>query len=446
MNRHLSLRAILFFIICPCITFAQKNDDSLPDKATLSDCIQYALKNQPLIRQSLIDEEITETTIKSKLADWYPQVALNYAVQHFLELPTSFFPDANGVKRPVTIGVRNSSNVQFGVNQAIFNADLLLAKSTVKEVRKQVQQTTTSNKINVIVEVSKAYYDLLLTQKQVEVLDENILRLERSLKDAFNQYEGGIVDKIDYKRAQIALNNTRADRKRAQDLILAKNAYLKQLMGYPTGSYFEIIYDSLQMEQEAYTDTLQKVQYTNRIENQLLQTRQSLLQANVKYYKWSYLPTVSANGNYTPQFQNEKFSNLYNNAYPSSFLGLQLSLPIFQGNKRNYNIRGANLQLTRIKWDITAVNNQIDAEYAQAIASYKGNLADWQALKENLVLAEDVYNTLRLQYSAGIKTYLDVIIAETDLRAAQLNYLNALYNVLASKLDMQKALGTININ
>ncbi len=446
MNRLLSLRAFLSFIICPCITFAQENGDSLLDKASLSDCIQYALKNQPLIRQSLIDEEITETTIKSKLADWYPQVALNYAVQHYLELPTSFFPDASGVKRPVTIGVRNSSNVQFGVNQAIFNSDLLLANRTAKDVRKEVQQTTTSNKINVIVEVSKAYYDLLLTQKQVEVLDENILRLERSLKDAFNQYEGGIVDKIDYKRAQIALNNTKADRKRAQDLILAKNAYLKQLMGYPTSSDFEIIYDSLQMEREVFTDTLQKVQYTNRIENQLLQTRQSLLQANLKYYKWSYLPTVSANANYTPQFQNEKFSNLYNSAYPSSFLGLQLSLPIFQGNKRNYNLRGANLQLTRIKWDITAINSQIDAEYAQAMASYKGNLADWQALKENLVLADDVYNTLRLQYSAGIKTYLDVIIAETDLRAAQLNYLNALYNVLASKLDMQKALGTININ
>lgn len=443
MNRLFSFRTFLFCIFCPVFAFSQNKSDSLLEKASLSDCIQYALKNQPLIRQSLIDEEITETTIKSKLADWYPQIGLNYVIQHFLELPTSFFPDANGVKRPVKIGVKNTSNIQLGVNQAIFNPDLLLANRTVKDVRKEVQQTTTSNKINVIVEVSKAYYDLLLTQQQVKVLDENILRLERSLKDAFNQYEGGIVDKIDYKRAQIALNNTKADRKRTQELIQSKYANLKQLMGYPAGTDFSVIYDSLQMEKEVYTDTSQKVQYNNRIENQLLQTRQSLLQANLKYYKWSYLPTVSANGNYTPNFQNENFANLYKATYPTSFIGLQLSIPIFQGNKRNYNIRNAYLQLSRLKWDITAVNSQIDTEYQGALASYKGSLADWQALKENLALAEDVYNTLRLQYSAGIKTYLDVIIAETDLRSAQLNYLNALYNVLASKLDMQKALGTV---
>jgi outer membrane protein TolC len=444
MSKIYSLLTCLFAIFFSATAFSQgKSPDSVLTSASLSDCIQYALKNQPLVRQSLIDEEITETTIKTKLADWYPQIGLTYGITHYLELPTSFFPNANGVNQPVKIGVKNTSSIQLGVNQAIFNQDLLLANRTVKDVRKQAQQTTVSNKINVIVEVSKAYYDLLLTQKQVAVLDENIVRLERSLKDAFNQYEGGIVDKIDYKRAQIALNNTKADKKRTMELTHAKFADLKQLMGYPGSAEFSIIYDSLQMEKEAITDTLQKVQHNNRIENQLLQTRENLLQANVKYYKWSYLPALSANGIYAPAFQNEKFANLYNNAYPSSYVGLQLTLPIFQGNKRNYNIHNANLQLTRLQWDITAVNNQIDDEYAQALAAYKGALADWNALKENLVLAEDVYNTLRLQYNAGIKTYLDVIIAETDLRSAQLNYLNALYNVLASKLDMQKALGTI---
>ncbi len=444
MIKYFSLLTILYSLICPGSVFAQNKSDSLLQKASLSDCIQYALKNQPLIRQSKIDEEITETQIKSQLADWYPKIGLTYLVQHNIQLPTSFFPDVNtGAKRPVTIGAKNTSSIGFSGSQAIFNPDLLLANRTVKDVRAQVQQTTTSNKINVVVEVSKAYYDLLLTQKQVEALDENIVRSERSLKDAYNQYEGGIVDKIDYKRAQITLNNTVAERKRTMELTNAKSAELKRLMGYPGNQDLNIIYDSLQMEREVFTDTLQMVQYNNRIENQLLQTQQSLLQATLRYYKWSYLPTLSASGAYTPSFFNDNFTNLYNAVYPTSFIGLQITLPIFQGNKRNYNIRGAALQLTRVKWDITAINSQIDAEYAAALASYKGSLADWRALKANLALAEDVYNTLRLQYNAGIKTYLDVVIAETDLRSAQLNYLNALYNVLAGKLDMQKALGTI---
>ena len=227
------------------------------------------------------------------------------------------------------------------------------------------------------------------------------------------------------------------------ELTKAKSAELKRLMGYPGREELDIIYDSLQMEREVFTDTLLLVQYNNRIENQLLQTRLNLQQATLRYYRSSYLPNISASGAYTPAFQSDQFASLYNAVYPTSFIGIQLSLPIFQGNKRNYNIRGASLQLTRVKWDITAINSRIDAEYEAALASYKGSLADWKALKANLALADDVYNTLRLQYNAGIKTYLDVVIAETDLRSAQLNYLNALYNVLAGKLDMQKALGTV---
>lgn len=443
MIRFISSGIFLIYLLSAAPSWAQGKQDSLLQDANLNQCIQYALKHQPLIRQSAIDEEITETTIRSKLADWYPQINLSYAIQHYLELPTSFIPDASGAKRPVKLGAKNTSNFQFSLSQSIFDRDLLLANKTVRDVRKQVQQTTTSNKINVVIEVSKAFYDLLLTQKQVAVLDENILRLERSLKDAYNQYEGGIVDKTDYKRAQIALNNTRADRKRTNDLIGAKYAYLKQLMGYPSNADISVAYDSLQMEREVHIDTLMKVKYEDRIEYQLLQTQQALLQANLRYNKWSFLPTVSAAGNYTPTFQSDQFSHLYQSAYPSSFVGLQLTVPIFQGNKRIYDIRNANLQLTRLRWDITALNSQIDAEYSQALASYKGSLAEWSALKDNLVLADDVYSTLRLQYNAGIKTYLDVIIAETDLRAAQLNYLNALYQVLASKLDMQRALGSV---
>ncbi len=173
MIRFFSLLTVSFCTISPSLAFSQKNADSVLEKASLSDCIQYALKNQPLIRQSLIDEEITETTIKTKLADWYPQVGFSYVIQHNIELATSFFPDANGVKKPVKIGQKNTSNFQFSASQAIFNQDMLLANRTVKDVRKQVQQTTASNKIHVIVEVSKAYYDLLLTQKQVETLDGN---------------------------------------------------------------------------------------------------------------------------------------------------------------------------------------------------------------------------------------------------------------------------------
>ena len=78
------------------------------------------------------------------------------------------------------------------------------------------------------------------------------------------------------------------------------------------------------------------------------------------------------------------------------------------------------------------------------MSSYKSNLYNFFNLKENLSLASDVYNIIQLQYRSGVKAFLDVIIAESDLNTAQINYYNALYQVLSSKIDVARALGTIS--
>ena len=437
--------ALFVGLAFPFRSYSQSKPDSLLKEASLDECVRFALKNQPLVRQAQIDEEIAENTIKSNLAGWFPQLSAGFLFQHYLKLPTSFFPDANGAKRPVQTGVKYTSNVQLLVTQPIFTRDLLLASTTARDVRRQARQTTTADKIDIAVNVSKAYYDLLLTQKQVAVLDENIVRAERSLQDAYNQYKGGIVDKTDYKRAQIELNNTRAARKRAFDLINGKAAQLKQAMGYPTDHPVSIRYDSLQLERDVFIDTARNVTFSNRIEYQLLLTQQSLLQANLKYARYSYLPTVSANGNYVPTFQNDQLTNLYGSIYPTSLVGLSFTIPIFQGGKRIYDIRNATLQVKQAEWSKIALTQQINAEYFQALSAYKGNLAELNALKDNVEPAREVYGTLRLQYNAGIKTYLDVVIAETDLRAAEINYFNALFGVLSSKLDVEQAAGTVQL-
>ena len=93
--------------------------------------------------------------------------------------------------------------------------------------------------------------------------------------------------------------------------------------------------------------------------------------------------------------------------------------------------------------DQSALENSISTEYIQALANYKSNLNEFRIQKNNLDMAKEVYNIIELQYKSGIKTYLDVITAETNLRSTQVNYLNALYQVLISKTDLQKALVTI---
>ncbi|OQP42749.1 transporter [Niastella yeongjuensis] len=438
---------LLLLILYPSLLYPQAINDTTLKEATLPNCIRYGLEHQPAIRASKIDEDITETTIKDKLADWYPQLNITANYQHYLKMPVTIFPDLtnpNGPKRELQTGVRNYSTPQLALTQTIFNRDVLLATRTARDVRLSARQTTTANKIDVAAAISKAFYDVLLTQEQIQVLEETITRLDRSLKDAFYQYQGGLVDKTDYKRAGISLNNVKAQRKGAQDQLVAKYAYLKMQMGYPAEQLLELSFDTAHMEVEIALDTLQHIRYESRIEYQQLQTQQRLLQANVKYNQWSFIPTLSGFGYYNVVYQSDEFSKLFSHSFPNSYVGVQLAWPLFQGGKRMYNIRQANLQLKRNEVEMTDLKNNISSEYSQALATYKSNLSEFYAQKENLDLANEVYNTLALQYKSGIKTYLDVIVAETELRATQLNYYNSLYTVLSSKIDVEKALGTLS--
>lgn len=414
------------------------SDTMVLQEATLSRVVAYAIRNQPLIQQSQVDEAMVETTIRSKLSAWYPQLNMNYSLQHNFQVPTNIIGG-----NPIRLGVNNTSSAQFALTQTLFNREVLLANRTRNDVRSQARQNTGLNKVELTAMVSKAFYDVLATMQQIKVSDENIARLENSLKVATSQYNAGVADKTDYKRATILLNNTKATRAANIAALDARTAYLKSLMGYPEQAALPIVYDSLQMERDMRLDTLQTPDATQRVEYQLLQTQQRLLEANLQYEKWAYLPSLNLNGAYNFNYQNNSFSKLYSNNFPNSFAALTLSFPILQGGKRKANIQQAQWQLKRNALEIVKLKNNVNSQYAQALASYKANLANWEAVKENLELAREVYGVIDLQYKSGIKTYLEVITAETDLRTSQINYYNALYLVLSSKIDVEKALGKI---
>jgi outer membrane protein len=417
---------------------AQKASDTLPSEATVEACVQFALQHYPLVQQAMLDEQITDRQIRSRLAEWYPQIGLSASYQNNFQLPAIAFAGAYDYS-----GTYNNSSVGLGLTQTLFNRDVLLASRTKGDVLTQIHQMTVSDKIDVTVNVSKAFYDVLLTEQDIKVLDDDIVRLERNLKDTYNQYQGGLVDKTDYKRATISLNNSKAQRKTDQETLKAKYAVLIQLMGYTGKDPLHLTYDSAVMEQEVVLDTTAVPDYNQRIEFQQLMTQKRLQQAEVKYQKWAYIPTVSAGAGYSLNYLNPELGKLYSNNFPTSYAGLTVSVPIFQGTQRTQNIRIAELQLTRIDWDVVNLQSQINSQYVQALATYKSNLNNYYVQRDNLSLAREVFNTIELQYRSGVKAYLDLITSETDLRTAQVNYSDALYQVLSSKLDVERALGSI---
>lgn len=433
------LPGLLLAVILFSPLFSAAQTDSLLQTATLENVVNYALEHQPVVQQAELDRQITEKNIKGKLADWYPQINFSATYQHNFDLPVNIFGG-----NEVRTGVFNTSNMQVNGTQTIFNRDVLLAGKTASTVRLQAGQVASRTKIDVVVDVSKAFYDVLATLQQIKIGQEDITRLQRSLKDATAQYNAGIADKTDYKRATILLKNAQATLKTNEEMLVYKQVYLKTLMGYPKEHDLNIQYDTLQMEQEAMLDTAQELDYTQHIDYRILSTQKQLQKANVSYNQWAYIPSANIFGAYIYNFLNDDFGELYNNYFPNSYAGVTLSIPVFQGNKRNVRIQEQKLSLQRINWDLINLQNNLSTEYTRALAAYKSNLNNYLTLQENVQLAREVYEVIQLQYRNGVRAYLDVTVAETDLQRTRINYFNALYQVLASKIDVERALGQIN--
>ncbi len=449
LNRtYLSL--ICISILFPLFAYSQDTNQENEDNAehlSLQQCLQYAMKNQPALKQSLIDETIARTNNEIGLSGWLPQVGLDGTLTHYFTLPTSFIPNTanpTGPKEPFQTGVYNTTTPELTANQTIFNTDVLIAARAAHLITRQAKQNTASTKITLVSDVSKAFYDLLLSTEQIKVFKEDTARLDKNLSDTYHQYISGIVDKVDYKQATIALNNSLAQLKGAMESVTAKYATLKQYMGYPADKKFVVDFDTTQMMQEIYFDTTEELVYEKRIEFQQLQTSKYLQRETTAYYQLGFIPSLSAFYTYNNEYENDKFSDLFGKAYPYSFAGLQFSVPLFQGFRRLENIKKSRLQEKRQDWDEVNLKLMINAEYKLALANYKSNLYNLHEMEDNVSLATEVYNIVKLQYRQGIKPYLDVITAEADLKTSEINYLNALFNLLSSKIDLEQAMGDIS--
>jgi outer membrane protein len=441
----------ILFLVIPSFLTGQTAHDTLPSKVTLAQCVTYALANQSLIKQSLLDEEITRKDIRIALSGWYPQLEFDANLQHYLQIPTSYYPNLNNPPQytpyiPFPSTTKNSSAGMFSANQIIYSNNLLFAARTSKELRNQASQNTENSKINTYVNVTKAFFDVLLTEEQLNVLDEDIIRLQHNYKDAYSLYQNGLTDKIDFQRTEISLSNIQAQRKSTEEVLKAKYSVLKHLMGVVPEKQLTVSYDSSKYETEILIDTTKNLDYNNRIEYQLLQTTLKLQNFEIGYYKSSFIPSLSAFYNYNPQYHNDQFSDLYNKVNTTSLVGFKLTLPLFQGMNRLENLSKAKLQYQRLQLGMDYMKSEINSEYMLALSGYRSNLNELRIAKNNIDIAKDIFNTVKLQYNKGIKAYLEVIVSETDLRTAELNYLNILFRVLSSKMDLEKASGDIKIN
>ena len=441
-----SLLFIAVFVYLPVHAHSQniEKSDSI-QFFTLEQCIHYAMDHQPGLNRSLVNISIAKATNAINLSGWLPQVNLTGSMIHYNQLPTTLSPNTvpGGPPIPTPAGVANTAIPELSASQAIFQPQLFYAASSASLFTKQAEQITDSMKIYTVSSVSKSFYNLLLTLEEIDVLKEDTARLGRNIMDTYNQYVGGIVDETDHEQAVITLNNSKAQLKQQTENVAPEYAALKELMGYPPEKNFSVAFDTTQMLQEIYADTTKQLLYENRIEFQQLQTIKELQHKQTIENELSFLPSVSVFYNYYYEYESPSSSTLFKTAYPYSYFGVSLSFPIFTGFARIESVQRSKLQEQVVSWNEVSLKSQIYTEYSSALANYKSSLYNLRLLDDNKSRAQNVYRIVSLQYNQGVIAYLNLLVAESNLISAEIGYLDALFQLLSSKIDLEKAMGDI---
>lgn len=416
---------------------------------TAKEAVDYALKHTAQVRNALLGVQIQQQTNREVTSAALPQVNGNLNYTNYLNIPVTLLPgelagQPAGTYLPVQFGVKHNLSYGVDVQQLLFDGQVFVGlqarKTTIDYAQKGVEVTEEQIKANVY----KVYYQVLAGREQVASLDANINRIEKLLNDTREMFKNGFVEKLDVDKADVTLTNLRTEKIKVENQLTVALQGLKLLMGMPVKEEL-ILKDSLPEETFKHEEVDQVYNYKDRKEYQQLELQEKLNQFNVRRYKLSYIPTLSVSGNFTRNAFRQEFT-FFKGGEPwfnTTFVGLKIAVPIFDGFAKDARVKRARFELQQTQNNIQNLQLQIDNEVEQARVNMRSAVASMDYQKKNMEVAEKVYNQTKLKYEQGLGSNLEITTSQSELTTAQRNYYAALYDAIISRIDYLRVTGKL---
>ena len=328
---------ICFIVLVVKTGFAQQAQKDSTYNFTVADCINYAYTHQHDVKNANLDVKSANYHVREIIGQGLPQVSGTASFLDYIKIPTTLIPGdfvgKPGTYVPLKFGVTYQSNVSAGVNQILFDPNYIIGLQGRKTYKQLYERSYTRTKIDANVNVTKAYYQVLVSVEQLKLLEADLNQLKQQLDETIARNKQGFVEKIDADRITVQYNSLVTTKENTVRMIALNYQLLKFQMGMPIE--FNLVLrnklSDIGLDEVVADQVSDSTVYRNRIEYGLVETQKRLYEYDLKSKKAQFLPKLSGNANYTATYQNNGFGNLYTNNFPSSYVGLSLSLPIFTG-------------------------------------------------------------------------------------------------------------------
>ena len=419
---------------------------------TLDQCIDLAIENNENLKNAKLEEKISKALSREYLSVGLPQINFDGGLKYNHDVPKSlidisrFMPGVpEGTEQEVSFGQDYDGRVDLFINQMIFNGSYFVGLSAAKELVKLSKKLTRRNEIDIVETVQKAYYTVLNTKKRIDLVNSNLDRLQNLLNEMKQLYENGFIEKLDVDRIQVAFNNLKSEKIKADRLYKLSNEVLNFQVGLPVGTEVKLIGNLSEDIVNQFQYNISDFDYSNRIEYSILKTDKNLKFYDLKNNRSQYLPQVYANYNYGYNTASSNYDLFFENDRWKSFgtLGLKVIIPIFDGFLKRSKINQSKFKIEQIENQMLFLERSINLQINQSIANYENTKESLKISKENLELAQNVYNSTEIKYREGVGSNLELIDSNNSLKTAQNQYYNSLYESIIASIDIKKTLGTL---
>jgi outer membrane protein TolC len=419
----------------------------------LKQALEYALENNVDAKNARLELLVAETTVKEELSKGLPQVNGSFNLNYNPQIQVVFLPneppfgnpDIDSDVIPARFGVSYQSGLGVTASQMIFDGSFFVGLRAAKTLRELTEYDRIKTENDVLLTVKKAYFGVLVNKERIKLAQANLSRIDSLLQETKALNEAGFTEKIDVSRIQVQRNNTYTQVERSRTAYEISKQLLKIQMGIPKEYDIMITETLAELNPEEQLAQLMTMEGMPRVEVNQLEKNLELAGLDLRNNTVQYMPKITFNANYQRSGAGNTFGQVYDskNWFTSSLLGVNMQIPIFDGFLKSSRIQRNRIQQDQLENQRLFLDDNIALEIYQARTSLKNDLNILAVQKENMALAQEVYDISKIKYNEGVGSNLEVVEADAALIESEINYLSALYDGLIAKVDLEKALGIL---
>lgn len=464
------MKKIVYFITLLVFTISQSANAQRVLELSLEEAKEFALENNFDIKVAENNIEIARKMVKESLAIGLPQINASISNTNYINVPTTLLPDfitpaifavneynfgltpevPQGETQffPAKFGTEYNANVDISASQLIFSGQYIIGIKTAGTYLEKSKMDFFKNEVEVENAVSRAYYYVLVTKENFDILEKNLESLKKMAYETRETYKLGFIEETDADQLDIMVANLKTNLINLKNQINIAYAQLKFTLGLKQSDSI-ILTDDIQdiISQADYVAlTTKPFDFEKNIDYQIMNKQKEMALSKMQLEKSAYLPTLSAFFSAQTNAMRSEYNFFDKNEpwYPTTVWGVEMNIPIFSSGSRSAKVQQAKLDLNNVE----IMQEKLKIGLNININTARNDVVDaymvFQNKSDNLKLASKINNTTEEKFKEGLVSSMELLQAHNQYLNAESEYINATLNLLDKKLILEKLLAERN--